>query len=98
MAIAEISVVPLGTESPSVSRYVAECLNVVGESGLSHEVHGMGTIVEGDLEAIFAVIRKMHEVPFNEGVQRVITSVRVDDRRDKPASAEGKVASAKEKA
>jgi uncharacterized protein (TIGR00106 family) len=98
MAIAEISVVPVGTESPSVSGYVAECLKVVEASGLSHEVHGMGTILEGDLETVFEVIRKMHEVPFTAGAQRVVTNIRVDERRDKPSTAKGKVASVREKA
>ena len=95
MAIAEISVVPLGTGSTSVSRYVAECLKVLEASGLSYEIHGMGTIVEGDLEALLPVLRRMHEVPFREGAQRVVTTIRVDDRRDKTGSAKSKVASVK---
>ncbi len=95
MAIAEISVVPLGTGSTSVSRYVAECLKVLKASGLSYEIHGMGTIVEGDLEALLSVLRRMHEVPFREGAQRVVTTIRVDDRRDKTGSAKSKVASVK---
>ena len=95
MAIAEISIVPLGTGSTSVSRYVAECLKVLEASGLSYEIHGMGTIVEGDLEALLPVLRQMHEVPFGEGARRVVTTIRVDDRRDKVCSAKGKVASVK---
>ena len=98
MAIAEISIVPLGTGSPSVSGYIAECLKVLDASGVSHEVHGMGTILEGELETLLAVIREMHEVPFNKGAQRVVTTIRVDDRRDKAGSAKGKVASVTAKA
>lgn len=93
MAIADVSIVPLGTGSTSVSRYVAKCLKVLDASGLVYELHGMGTIIEGDLQDLFTVIRQMHEVPFNEGAQRVVTSVKLDDRRDKKASARQKVRS-----
>jgi uncharacterized protein (TIGR00106 family) len=93
MAIVEISIVPLGTGSTSVSHYVAECLKVLDDSGLHYELHGMGTLVEGALEPLFAVIQKMHEVPFQKGAQRVVTTVKLDDRRDKPSSIQEKVAS-----
>jgi uncharacterized protein (TIGR00106 family) len=91
VAIAEVSIVPIGTRSTSVSSYVASCLKVLQESGLTFELHGMGTIVEGDLKALFEVVLKMHEVPFDAGALRVVTTVKVDDRRDKGASAKGKV-------
>jgi len=91
MAIAEISVVPIGTQSTSVSSYVAACLEVLEGSGLTHEVHGMGTIMEGELKALFETILKMHEVPFKAGALRVVTTIKIDDRRDKKTSAKGKV-------
>ena len=91
MAIAEISVVPIGTQSTSVSSYVAACLEVLEGSGLTHEVHGMGTIIEGDLKDLFEAILKMHEVPFSAGALRVVTTIKIDDRRDKSTSAKGKV-------
>ncbi len=91
MAIAELSIVPIGTGSTSLSSYVAACLEVVKDSGLTHEVHGMGTIIEGDLRELFEVILKMHEVPFKAGALRVLTSFKIDDRRDKEASAKSKV-------
>jgi len=91
MAIAEISIVPIGTQSTSVSSYVAACLKVLEGSGLTHELHGMGTIIEGDLKALFETILKMHEVPFKAGALRVVTTIKVDDRRDKKTSAKGKV-------
>jgi len=93
VAIAEISIVPIGTESTSVSSYVAACLEVLEESGFTYELHGMGTIVEGDLRELFEVVLRMHEVPFEAGALRVVTTIKVDDRRDKEASARDKVES-----
>ncbi len=97
MAIVEVSIVPIGTESTSLSSYVANCLRVLKDSGLTHELHAMGTIIEGDLQELFAVIRKMHEVPFMEGAQRVVTSIKLDDRRDKESTLRKKVASVLDK-
>jgi uncharacterized protein (TIGR00106 family) len=91
MAIAEISIVPIGTESTSLSTYVAACLEVLEGSGLTHELHGMGTIIEGDLKDLCETILKMHEVPFKAGALRVVTTLKIDDRRDKETSAEEKV-------
>jgi uncharacterized protein YqgV (UPF0045/DUF77 family) len=39
----------------------------------------------------------MHEQPFLQGVVRVSTSIRIDDRRDKKGTIEGKVRSVREK-
>jgi uncharacterized protein (TIGR00106 family) len=84
MAIAEISVVPLGTKVPSVSKYVARAIKALQqEKGVKYEITPMGTIIEGDLDKILTVVRKMHEETFGEEVARVLTTVKIDDRRDK---------------
>jgi uncharacterized protein (TIGR00106 family) len=82
MAVVEISVAPLGTGSLGVSSYVAACVEVAAASGLVYQLTPMGTIIEGDIDEIFAVLRKMHEVPFGRGAQRVSTLIKIDDRRD----------------
>jgi uncharacterized protein (TIGR00106 family) len=98
MAIAEISIVPLGTKTPSVSQYVARAVKVLRqEKGIKYEMTAMGTIVEGDLARILAVVKKMHEETFGEGVARVITMVEIDDRRDKAQDMKEKVESLKMK-
>ena len=94
MAIAEVSVVPLGTKTASVSRYVAQAVKVLQqEKDIKYELTGMGTIIEGDLDKILAVVKKMHEATFGEGVARVSTTVRIDDRRDKVSSTASKLES-----
>lgn len=93
MVIAEISVVPLGTGTPSLSRYVAECMEVLQETGIRYTLTPMGTVLEGSLEEVLEVVRLLHRLPFNKGVERVSTRLVIDERRDKDASAEGKVKS-----
>jgi len=98
MAIAEISVVPLGTKTPSVSQYVARAVKVLErEKDIKYEITAMGTIVEGDLDRILAVVKKMHEGTFGEGVARVLTTVRIDVRRDKVQGMKEKVDSLEKK-
>ena len=94
MPIAEVSIVPLGTKTPSVSKHLAPALGVLRqEKGIKYELSSMGTILEGDLDTIFRLVRKMHESVFNEGIVRVVTTITIDDRRDKPLSMRGKIES-----
>ncbi len=91
MAIVEVSIVPLGLSTTSLSEQVASVLQPLKDSGLHYTLTAMGTIIEGDLEEVMRCVLKMHEVPFQKGRGRVYTTIKVDDRRDKPITIEGKV-------
>jgi uncharacterized protein (TIGR00106 family) len=98
MAIAEVSVVPLGTKTPSVSQYVARAVKVLErDKDVKYQVTAMGTILEGDLDRILAVVKRMHEAVLVEGVVRVLTTIKIDDRRDKPQTMNEKLDSVKKK-
>jgi uncharacterized protein (TIGR00106 family) len=97
MAIMEISVIPMGTETPSISEYVTEAVKVLEREGIKYELTAMGTIVEGELEKLLELATKMHRAVINKGALRVVTTIKLDDRRDKPLSIEGKVKSVREK-
>lgn len=93
MAVVDVTIVPVGTASASLSDYVAGCLAVLQEAeGIHWQLTPMSTVIEGDLEQVLAVIRKMHEQPFSKGAGRVVTTICIDDRRDKTLTAAGKVA------
>ena len=98
MAIVEISIVPVGTGTPSVSQYVAEAVKLLqGETGIKYELTAMGTIIEGDLEQLLGLVGKMHRSAFAGGAMRVVTAVKIDERRDKDSTMTGKVESVKRK-
>jgi len=99
LAVVEVSIVPLGTGTTSLSPYVASCEKVLRENSedLKYELTAMGTIIEGDLDKILKLIRKLHEVPFESGALRVSTSIKIDDRRDKQGTIEQKVKSVEDK-
>lgn len=90
--IADVKILPCATESASLSRYVAACDNILKQAGdISYQVTPMATIIQGPLERVLELIQEMHEVPFTMGIKRVVTSVSIDDRRDKHISMESKV-------
>ncbi len=96
--IAEITIVPLGTGSTSLSQYVADVENVLKKyKDLKCELTPMSTIVEGELDRILEAVREMHETPFQKGAKRVSTRLSIDDRRDKSASMSAKIESVKSK-
>ena len=90
MAILEISIVPIGIRGSSLSSNVADCLRVLKKEKVHYELTAMGTNVEGDLKKLIRIALKMHEVPFRKGAPRVLTTLKIDDRRDKKGTLAGK--------
>lgn len=98
MAIAEVTIVPIGTSTTSLSSYVADMQRVLKQQqGVTYQLTSMSTIIEGPLEQVWKAIAALHESPFLSGAQRVSTSVKIDDRRDKASSSAQKLQSVQEK-
>ena len=97
MAIVAVSIVPLGTGT-SVSKYVVAAEKVfTAKKGIKTQIGPMFTTLEGDLAEILAAIQEAQEAVFTAGAQRVTTSIKIDERRDKAITMEGKVQAVKEK-
>ena len=85
------SIVPIGAGS-SIGGSIAEVLKIVDGSGLPYKINPMGTVVEGEWDDLFKLVKKCHKaVMKNE--ERVITSISVDDRKGKTNRIEEKVKS-----
>jgi uncharacterized protein (TIGR00106 family) len=95
MAIMEISVVPLGGADPSVGDFIAEVIRYLKQEGIPHELTDMGTLIHGHAARLLKVAQVLHEFPFERGVQRVVTHITIDDRRDKDVHLGDKVKSIK---
>jgi uncharacterized protein (TIGR00106 family) len=91
MIVADVSVVPLG-EGTSVSPLVRKAVKALDGSGLK-AMHGpMSTSLEASsLDELFAAVRQAHEAVFSAGAKRVVTTVKIDDRRDKKHSMASKL-------
>ena len=86
MILAQLSVYPVG-EGTSLSRYVKKGVKVIKDSGYTYEIGGMSTAIEvPDLDALFSLVKKVHQAHLDEGGQRIIIDLKVDDRRDKNAT------------
>jgi len=98
MAIAEVTVVPIGTASTSLSSYVAELQRVLQkQEGISYTLTPMSTIIEAPIARLWEVIALLHEAPFLADAKRVSTSIKIDDRRDKESTAAQKLMSVQQK-
>lgn len=93
--IVEVSFVPLGV-GVSLSRYVAEALRLIRESGLKHEFHSMGTNIEGEWGEVMALVKRCQDRLFELGAPRVSTSIKVSARVDKAYHMADKVARVEE--
>jgi len=96
--VAEVTVVPLGTGSASLSAWVADVEKVLkGFPRLKSLLTPMSTILEGEMDEVIEAVKAMHEAPFRLGALRVSTTLRIDDRRDRPLTMAGKLAAVRKK-
>ena len=97
MAIVDVTVIPIGTETPSVSKYVAEVQEILESytDRVTYRLTPMSTLIEGDLSDLLEVVQAIHEAPFQAGIERVATNIRIDDRRDKKVKMDDKLDSVK---
>lgn len=91
--VAEIFITPLGTGDATIREYIRALVPLVQASGLTHQLTAMGTLVEGPLDDVLALVRRLHEATFDvaTGTDRVVTHLRLDERRGEPLSLAGKV-------
>ena len=98
MAVVELTLIPICTESTSCSPYVAAAYDAVKDNDkVEIRLNPMGTVLEGDIDELFACVRKMQEAVFANGAHRVYSVVKIDDRRDKKGNLDQKINSVMEK-
>ncbi|OGW36112.1 MAG: hypothetical protein A2010_07205 [Nitrospirae bacterium GWD2_57_9] len=93
--LAEFSIVPLG-KGESISPVIARVMSIIAESGVSYKANPMGTVLEGDWDTVMNVIRKCHDEGMRDS-DRVVTSIRIDDRRGREPRMEQKLESVEQK-
>lgn len=95
-AIVAVSITPLGTGSASLSEYIAEAIKVLERyPDIEHHTDSMFTIMYGEKDRILQAIMEMQEAIFKKGVKRISTLIKIDERRDKELTPEGKIESLK---
>jgi uncharacterized protein (TIGR00106 family) len=83
MIISQLSIAPVG-KGTNLSKYVKIVLNVIVKNKIKFETNDMATIVETEnLDTLFRVVKEAHNAVLKSGAKRVITELKIDDRRDK---------------
>ncbi len=77
--LAEFSIVPLG-KGTSLSPQIARVMRIIIQSGISYRANPMGTVIEGSWDEVMNVVRRCHEEVLKDS-DRVVTTIKIDDRR-----------------
>lgn len=98
MAVMEVTVLPIGTNTTSSSAYVAAAVDIARKDPrVTWSLNSMGTTLEGDLADLYDCLRRMQENVFAQGCDRVYSVIKVDDRRDKHKTPKEKIQAVEEK-
>ena len=95
MVLLEFSMSPLG-RGESVGEYVARSLEIIDQSGLDYRLHAMGTVLEGEWDEVFGVVKRCFEA-MSADCDRVTCSIKIDYRKGAAGRLSAKVRSVEEK-
>jgi len=86
--LVEYSVIPMGKES--LSKPVSQIIDIIDKSGLSYQTTSMGTLIEGEWDKVFPLLKKCHNL-LRKKFNRVFESIRIDERKGAKGRIKGKV-------
>jgi uncharacterized protein (TIGR00106 family) len=89
--LVEFSIIPIG-KGPSIGDDIADVLVIVVNSKLPYKINPMGTVVEGNWDEVVRLIKKCHNTVLKNS-ERVLTTISIDDRKEKTNRIEEKVRS-----
>jgi uncharacterized protein (TIGR00106 family) len=97
---AEISVIPIvsgrDNNNTGMSKYIAKAFDAIrGIEGINAVLTAMGTQIESsDFQNILKAINATHDsLRKEEDIKRIISTIRIDERRDKSATLDDRVQS-----
>src|SRR5918911_302544 len=97
---AEISILPIGTSSTSISKEVAAAFDAIRKTKdiKTAKLTPMGTQIEADnIQAILNSIEAAHQAVKSTGAKRMISSIRIAERLDASRTLEDEVKSVTER-
>jgi uncharacterized protein (TIGR00106 family) len=91
MVLLEFSMSPLG-KGESVGKFVARSLDIIDKSGVDYRLNPMGTVLEGEWDDVFRVVRRCYE-RMKRDCSRISCTIKVDYRKGHSGRLSSKVAS-----
>ena len=95
MVLLEFSMSPFG-KGESLSKYVSRSLDIVDRSGVDYKLTAMGTILEGEWDEVFGVVRDCF-LRMQEDCDRISVSIKVDYRKGHRGRLQSKLKSVEER-
>jgi len=89
--LAFFSISPLGA-GESVGAAVADVIALIESSGLDYQVTAMGTLIEGDPDRLFDLLKRCH-AEMKKRHNRVTSKILIDDRGREGGHLQSKIAS-----
>lgn len=80
----------------SLSKYVSRSLEIIDESGVEYRLNPMGTVLEGDWDEVFDVVKKCFQ-RMKKDCNRISCSIKVDYRKGTEGRLTSKIKSVEEK-
>jgi uncharacterized protein (TIGR00106 family) len=90
MVLLEFSMSPLG-KGESVGKYVARSLDIIDKSGIPYRLNPMGTVLEGEWDDVFRVVKNCYE-RMKKDSNRISCTIKVDYRKGHKGRLQSKVA------
>lgn len=89
MVLLEFAMAP-GGKGESVGAYVARILDVIDRSGVRYQLTPMGTILEGEWDQVFGVVKACFD-ELERDCDRISMNVKMDWRRGAQSRMESKL-------
>lgn len=70
-------ILPTTSSHEKTIAVIDQVIDIVKKSGVHYEVGPMETTMEGDLDTLFAIVRRAQDVAVKEGATSVFTNVKI---------------------
>lgn len=89
MVLLELQIYPMD-KGERLTHHVARCMDVIDKSGVTYQMNPMGTILEGDWDAVMAVVSDCYKA-LETDCSRIAVNIKVDYRAGKESRLKSKI-------
>ena len=76
-AMMSIQILPRTRNNEDIIPYVDRAIEIIAESGVKYQVNPMETTMEGDLDQLLQIIKKMNEAMIVKGSPSVMSQIKI---------------------
>jgi uncharacterized protein (TIGR00106 family) len=76
-ALLSIQIIPKTKNNEDVIPYVDRAIQVIQESGVKYQVSSLETTMEGDIEQLLGIVKKMNDAMIEFGSPSVLSQIKI---------------------